>query len=112
MSFGPRVFAARLERVRMHDHQRQLRRGTSRPGLRPRSSVDRAAVHLDDVTHDRQAQAEAAGLARHAGLGLAEPLEDERQEVWRMPMPVSLTTISTCESTPLEPDLDATALSA
>ena len=43
--------------------------------------MDRAAVQLDDVADDRQAQAEAAGLARRAGVGLAEPLEHERQEL-------------------------------
>ena len=38
-------------------------------------------------------------LAGRSAVGLAKPLEDVRQEIGRMPMPVSLTTISTLEFT-------------
>ena len=40
-----------------------------------------AAVHLDDVPHDRETEPEPAGLAGRAGVGLAEALEHVRQEV-------------------------------
>src|SRR5262249_2689693 len=43
-------------------------------------SCDAAAVHLDDVTHDGQAETQAAILARVRAVSLAEPLEDVRQE--------------------------------
>ena len=38
-------------------------------------------MHFDEVAHDRQAEAEAAGLARRSGVGLPEPIEHERQEI-------------------------------
>ena len=40
----------------------------------------RAAVQLDQVAHDREPQAEAAMAARRV-VGLAETLEDMRQEI-------------------------------
>ena len=72
--------------------------------------MDRAAVHLDDVTHDRQAQAEASGLARHAALGLAEPIEHKRQEVVADPDAGVADHDFDVRIDPLEPELDATAL--
>ena len=69
-----------------------------------------AAVHLDDVADDRQPEPEAAGLARRAGLRLAEPLEHVGQEVGRMPMPVSLTDDFDVRVDALQPDLDAARL--
>ena len=42
-----------------------------------------AAVQLDDVAHDREPEPEPAGLARRRRIGLAEPLEDVRQEIRR-----------------------------
>src|SRR6185503_14066597 len=41
---------------------------------------DRSTVKLDEVTHDRQPEAEPAIWPRRPGLGLAEALEDVRQE--------------------------------
>ena len=37
-------------------------------------------MHLDDVSHDGQADAQAAILARGGRVGLAEPIEDVRQK--------------------------------
>jgi hypothetical protein len=45
--------------------------------------LDRAAVQLDELPADRQAQAEAAELPAEAGVGLAERREDVRQELRR-----------------------------
>src|SRR5262245_39321974 len=42
--------------------------------------LDLAAVELDQVLDDREAEAEAAGGARHAHLGLAKRLEYVGQE--------------------------------
>src|SRR5215510_2218770 len=39
-------------------------------------------MHLDDVTHDGQAEPQAAIPARVSAVGLAEPLKDVRQELW------------------------------
>ena len=67
----------------MHDHQRQPdaeRRSGVLAGAR---GVHGAAVHLDQVADDRQAQPEAAGLPRRAGVGLPEALEHVGQEVGR-----------------------------
>src|SRR5215216_3621127 len=41
---------------------------------------DAAAVQLDDGAHDRQAEAEAAVVARTGGVRLAEAVEDVGQE--------------------------------
>src|SRR5262249_51304830 len=43
--------------------------------------ADASPVHLDEVTHDGQAQAEAAVNARAAAVRLAEPLEEVGQEI-------------------------------
>ena len=45
--------------------------------------ADRAAVQLDEVPHDRHAETEAAVTAAHRAVGLAEPIEHERQEFRR-----------------------------
>ena len=42
---------------------------------------DGAAVQLDEVLDDGQAQAQPAVVARRGGVGLAEALEDHRQEL-------------------------------
>src|ERR1043166_7615046 len=44
---------------------------------------DGAAVKLDEVARDGEAEAEAAVLARDALVGLAEAVEDVRQEFGR-----------------------------
>src|SRR5262249_20541256 len=43
-------------------------------------NCDEAAVHLDDVARDGQAETQAAIPARVRAVSLAEPLEDVRQE--------------------------------
>ena len=53
--------------------------------------TDGAAVQLDEVLDDRQAEAQPAVQAGRRGVGLAEALEDVRQELRLMPIPVSLT---------------------
>ena len=45
--------------------------------------ADRAAVQLDEMPHDRHAQAKAAVTAAHRAVGLPEPIEHERQEFRR-----------------------------
>ena len=45
------------------------------------SALTRSAVQLDEVTHDRQSEPEPAVLPADRAVGLAEPLEDERQKV-------------------------------
>jgi len=55
-------------------------------------------VQLDDLLDDGEAQAEAAVLARLGALGLAEALEEVRQDSGATPLPVSDTT--TCSSLP------------
>ncbi len=47
--------------------------------------ADRSTVKLDEVSDDREA--EAAMSPRTAGVGLLEPLEDMRQELWFDPDP-------------------------
>src|SRR5205085_1134601 len=42
---------------------------------------DAAAVELDDVLHDGQAESEAAVRARRAAVALTEALEDQRKEL-------------------------------
>ena len=44
------------------------------------SAVDRAAVQLDQVAHDREPEPQALVLARARRAGLAEALEDVGQE--------------------------------
>ena len=46
----------------------------------PRSAPHGAAVHLDQVADDREAEAETALGARARRVGLPEALEDVRQE--------------------------------
>src|SRR3954464_10919740 len=45
--------------------------------------ADRAAVQLDEVADDRQAEAETAMAPLRAGVPLAKPLEDVRQKCFR-----------------------------
>src|ERR671926_319942 len=44
-------------------------------------SLDRAAVQLDQLTHDGETETETAVHARHARIGLAEAVEDVRQKL-------------------------------
>ena len=54
-----------------------------RPLIRPRARrVHRTAVHVDDVAHDREPQAEATGASRDAGIALPKAFEDVWQELW------------------------------
>ncbi len=60
--------------------------GSRRRNVAPRFSpsladVDRAAVQLDDVADDGQAEAEAGVRPRRAAVRLPEAIEDERQDV-------------------------------
>ena len=49
------------------------------------------AVLLDEMAHDRQAEAEAAVQACVGGVGLGKAIEDVGQEPRSIPAPVSLT---------------------
>ena len=60
---------------------------------------DGAAVELDELLDDGQAEAEAAVAAGRSTVGLAEAIEDVRQEFGRDAGPVSVTLTSTCELT-------------
>src|SRR5690348_14178964 len=42
---------------------------------------DRAAVQLDELAHDGEAQAEPAALTRRGAVGLTKAFEDVRQEL-------------------------------
>ena len=50
--------------------------------------LDLAAVQLDDVADDREAEAEPAVRTRDGRVALAEAIEDERQQVRRDPFAV------------------------
>ena len=106
-----RMLARRVERLRLHDHQRQPdaeRRARVLAGAR---GVHGAAVHLDEVADDRQAEPEPAGLPRRAGSrpgGSARTRSGRKSG--RMPTPVSLTDDLDVRVDALEPDLDAAAL--
>ena len=68
---GPAVGARRGSRTR-----------TSSRGPCPRSSTrHRAAVQLDDLPDEREAETEAAVAAARRGVGLAEAIEDVGQEI-------------------------------
>ena len=56
--------------------------------------LHRAAVELDEVAAQREADAESAVPAPLAHLGLPEALEQVGEEVGSMPWPVSVTTAS------------------
>ena len=96
---------ARGASVRLDDHHRQLHPERRALSLAVARAPHGAAVHLDQLPHDREAEPEPAALARDAAVRLAEALEHVRQELGAMPMPVSLTTISTCEFDPLDAHL-------
>ena len=93
----------------VNDHQRQLDADGRAVAHARAHRLDPSAVRLDEVTADRQAEAEPAVRAGERAVGLAEALEQMRQESGAMPSPVSLTVISTCESTRSQPDLHAAA---
>ena len=59
--------------------------------------ADAAAVQLDEVADDAEAEAEPR-LAARPRVRLAEPLEDVRQKRREMPTPVSATDSTTCRS--------------
>ena len=70
--------AGLLERqIRDRRQAHAERRARPSPSL---SAVIDPAVQLDEIAHDREAEAEAAVAPRAAGVLLAEPLEDVRQE--------------------------------
>ncbi len=62
-------------------NQRQPQRKGCALALSGALGVDGAAVQLDDVARDGQAQPEAAVQARRAAFSLPEPLEHVRFEV-------------------------------
>src|SRR5688572_5431732 len=66
---------------RLHDHHRQPHGERRALPFALTLGEHRAAVHLDDVTDDGEAKAKPAGLARRAGVALAETFEHERQEI-------------------------------
>ena len=69
-----------------------------------------AAVHLDQMLDDRQAEPEAAVGAGEALVGLPEALEHVGQELAAgCPTPVSVMVTRICESTRVERDVDAPA---
>src|SRR4030095_15427125 len=49
--------------------------------------LDRAAVRLDQMAHDREPETETSMRARRAHVLLAKPLEDVREEIGRDPLP-------------------------
>ena len=53
----------------------------------------RAPVHLDEVAHQREAEAEPAHVAGGAAVALVKALEDVRQHVRGMPRPESCTVM-------------------
>ena len=65
----------------MDDHQRQPHAERRALAFAGAGRVHRAAVHLDDVADDGEAQPETAGLSRRASVGLAKALEHMRQEI-------------------------------
>ena len=69
--------------VVVHDHQRQLDANRRAAALAGARRVDAAAVRLDEVPADREPQAEPAVRARERAVGLAEALEQVRQELRR-----------------------------
>src|SRR6516225_2327375 len=93
----------------LHDHQRDLqpeRRALARSRA---GHLDRAAMHLDELTGDRKAQAEASSLARHPGVRLPEALEHVRQELRRYPDAGVADRDFHMRVDALEPDLDLAA---
>ena len=72
-----------FRRCLVNDHQRQLH-SNGRPVTDARAHrFDPSAVRLDQVTADRQAQAEPAVRAGERAVGLFESLKQMREEFWR-----------------------------
>ena len=65
----------------MDDHEWQAHAERRSLSLARARGVDGAAVHFDDVSHNRQPEPQSAGLARRASLRLSKPFEHVRQEV-------------------------------
>src|SRR4051812_28934365 len=78
-SHRSQVTLAREHRVRRRQADRERRAVSNAFALDPNA----AAVHLDEMARQREADAEPAKLARHAGVRLPEALEDERQMLLR-----------------------------
>src|SRR5690348_10511885 len=75
---------ATMSRVSGHGedhHERRAATGAVALG------ADGPAVGLDDVAHDREAQAEAAVAPGDRAVGLAKAVEDVRRDVGRQPLP-------------------------
>ena len=80
-----RGVVAAAQRVRGDRRRRGARRGSVTMNVAPcpspaLSACTVAAVQLDDVPHDRQPDAQPAVRARAGAVGLAEAVEDVRQE--------------------------------
>ena len=65
----------------MHDHQRQPDAEGGAFPFAGAGGLDGAAVHFDDVPHDREAEAETAGFSRRPAVRLAKTFEDVGQEI-------------------------------
>ena len=65
----------------VHDGDRQAHDERRALALAGALGPHRAAVQLDQLLDDRQAQPQPAVAAGRRGVGLAEPLEDVRQEL-------------------------------
>ena len=98
-TLGPGMLAPRLQRVRA---ARSSAAADAKGGPLPLAGaggLHRAAVHLDDVADDGEAEAKSAGLARGPASAWRKRSKTYGRKSGRMPMPVSLTLISTCELT-------------
>jgi hypothetical protein len=69
-----------LGRLRRRDDRQQDREGRPLAGAFA-GDAHRAAVQLDELLDDGQSEPEAAVAAGRAGVGLAEAVEHERQEI-------------------------------
>ena len=96
----------------VHDQQRQ-RHGERAPlALAGALGPHGAPVHLDQLLDDRQAQSQAAVPPRGRAVGLAEPVEDVRQELGLDPDARVGDADLDVRVDPLEQDLDPAALRA
>src|SRR5207249_10781645 len=83
---GPRVHALLHVVNGMHDHERQPHdEGRSLAITRARGS-NRSAMELDQMTHDRQPEAETAEGPLRGWIRLPEAIEHMRQELGRNPL--------------------------
>ena len=73
--------AFRLTGAALEDAARQLDGERRALSLARTLGVDGAAVQLDDVPDDREAEPEPAVRPRDAAVGLAEAIEEERAEL-------------------------------